>query len=107
MSDKQPPTLEEALIPPVEQTTPVSIPVLNEVINNEELENSLLANLDLPDELRQQLAQRITALVQQRLAQALPEIMQEIQQEVSQTIQQHMAENLPQILSDALKGLSK
>ena len=107
MSDQQPPTLNEEQPSLDEGVTPITIPVLSEVIDNHELENTLLAGLDLPDELRQQLARRITSLVQQRLEQALPEIMQEIQYEVSSTIQQHIAESLPQILSEALKGLSK
>jgi len=101
------PTLEDALDSPVEGTDSITIPVLNEIINSQELENELLENLQLPDALRQQLASRITHLVQQKLSSLLPEIMQEIEQELSQTIQRHIATQLPEILNDALKNPTK
>ena len=107
MSDKQPPTLDQSLDPTAENITAITIPVLSDVIDNEELENNLLANLDLPDDIRQQLAQRITTLVQQRMDQTLPGIMQDIQLELSRTIQQHIAESLPGILNETLSGLRK
>lgn len=102
------PTLQEALNSSIEETTGnITIPVLNEIIENEYLENTLLDNLDLNDELRQRLVTHVTELVQQKLTVALPAIMKEVEREISQTIQQQVASRLPEILNDALKNPTK
>ncbi len=97
------PTLEDAFNVPVEEITKIAIPVLSEVIDNQELQDTLFSNLDLPDDLRQQLAERVTLMVQQKLSEALPIIMQQIERDISQTIQQHITDRLPEIISEALK----
>ncbi len=107
MSEQHPdnlPTLNEALNGLDEVTEAVAIPILNEVINTEELQRSLLDSLELPDDLREELAQRITKMVEHRLGEILPGIMREIELAVVATIMSHIHDTLPSLLSDALKS---
>ena len=97
------PRLDESLGNTPQEATQIAIPVLQETLDQDTLEQLLADNLALPDDLREQLTRRLAELVQSKLAAMLPELMEIIQQEIADSLQQHIAETLPSVINELLK----
>ncbi len=94
---------------PVEQTfkerTEISVPVLLEAVDQDELQRQLFEESDLPiTPPHDQLSEQISHLLAQKIDELLPAIMQEAEQQIATTLQQQITEQLPDIINDALKA---
>ncbi len=99
------PVMQEPVEQPLKECTEISIPVLVEAVDRDELQRQLFEESDLPAILpRDQLSEQISHLLAQRIDELLPSIMQEAQQQISSTLQQKITEQLPEIIDDALKA---
>lgn len=99
------PVMQEPIDHPPKERTEISVPVLVEAVDRDELQRQLFEDSDLPTiSLHDQLSERINHLLAQRIDELLPVIMQEAEQQIATTLQQQITEQLPEIINDALKA---
>jgi len=104
-SPKNLPVMQEPIDHPFKECAEISVPVLVEAVDRDELQRQLFEDSDLPViPLQDQLSEQISHLLAQRIDELLPAIMQEAEQQITTTLQQQITEQLPEIINDALKA---
>ncbi|VAW86324.1 hypothetical protein MNBD_GAMMA18-1811 [hydrothermal vent metagenome] len=100
------PVMQEPIDHPFKERAEISVPVLIESVDQDELQRQLFEGSDLPatPPSHGQLPEQISHLLAQKINELLPAIMQEAEQQIATTLQQQITEQLPEIINDALKA---
>ncbi len=97
------PTLQEPVDTILEHAK-IAIPILNEMIDQDVLENTLFEGIEIPAALQAQLSARLTHLLAQKINDILPAILSDAEQQITLALQQQISEQLPEIISSAIKA---
>ncbi|MCF6217969.1 MAG: hypothetical protein L3J62_06840 [Gammaproteobacteria bacterium] len=98
------PTLQEPVDTFILEQDKIAIPILNEMIDQDALENTLFEGIEIPATLQAELSEQITHLLAQKVSDILPAIVSEAEQQITLALQQQISEQLPEIISSAIKA---